>query len=125
MLTPDAFHRIPRPRLPNEPSKSSAPAAAYGYSTRKLTRPCAETLPWKSPLPGAPSLACWRAAIQASHRSPFSRLHFLRRAAPPMADTGGETARALLDAAGAAGIRLLGEVEPGVPLGDGLRLARS
>lgn len=31
--------------------------------------------------------------------------------------TGGETARALLDAAGAAGIRLLGEVEPGVPLG--------
>ena len=31
--------------------------------------------------------------------------------------TGGETARALLNAAGAAGIRLLGEVEPGVPLG--------
>jgi D-threonate/D-erythronate kinase len=31
--------------------------------------------------------------------------------------TGGETARAVLDAAGAAGIRLLGEVEPGVPLG--------
>jgi 4-hydroxythreonine-4-phosphate dehydrogenase len=31
--------------------------------------------------------------------------------------TGGETARALLDAVGAAGIRLLGEVEPGVPLG--------
>src|SRR6202043_2501527 len=34
--------------------------------------------------------------------------------------TGGETARALLDAAGAAGIRLLGEVEPGVPLGRAL-----
>ena len=34
--------------------------------------------------------------------------------------TGGETARALLDAAGAAGIRLLGEVEPGVPLGTAL-----
>lgn len=31
--------------------------------------------------------------------------------------TGGETARALLNAAGAAGIRLFGEVEPGVPLG--------
>ncbi len=31
--------------------------------------------------------------------------------------TGGETARALLNAAGAAGIRLLGEVEPGVPMG--------
>jgi D-threonate/D-erythronate kinase len=31
--------------------------------------------------------------------------------------TGGETARALLTAAGAAGIRLVGEVEPGVPLG--------
>jgi D-threonate/D-erythronate kinase len=31
--------------------------------------------------------------------------------------TGGETARALLDAVGAAGIRLLGEVEPGVPIG--------
>jgi len=31
--------------------------------------------------------------------------------------TGGETARALLNAAGAAGIRLRGEVEPGVPLG--------
>ena len=31
--------------------------------------------------------------------------------------TGGETARAVLDAVAAAGIRLLGEVEPGVPLG--------
>ncbi len=31
--------------------------------------------------------------------------------------TGGETARALLNAAGAAGIRLVGEIEPGVPLG--------
>jgi uncharacterized protein YgbK (DUF1537 family) len=31
--------------------------------------------------------------------------------------TGGETARALLAAAGAVGIRLLGEIEPGVPLG--------
>lgn len=31
--------------------------------------------------------------------------------------TGGETARALLDAAGAAGIRLVGEIEPGIPLG--------
>jgi 4-hydroxythreonine-4-phosphate dehydrogenase len=31
--------------------------------------------------------------------------------------TGGETARAVLDGVGAAGIRLLGEVEPGVPLG--------
>jgi 4-hydroxythreonine-4-phosphate dehydrogenase len=31
--------------------------------------------------------------------------------------TGGETARALLAAAGAVGIRLVGEVEPGVPLG--------
>ncbi|MBV8090371.1 MAG: four-carbon acid sugar kinase family protein [Alphaproteobacteria bacterium] len=31
--------------------------------------------------------------------------------------TGGETARALLTAAGAVGIRLVGEVEPGVPLG--------
>jgi uncharacterized protein YgbK (DUF1537 family) len=31
--------------------------------------------------------------------------------------TGGDTARALLTAAGAVGIRLLGEVEPGVPLG--------
>jgi len=31
--------------------------------------------------------------------------------------TGGETARAVLDAAGAAGLRLLGEAEPGVPLG--------
>ena len=31
--------------------------------------------------------------------------------------TGGETARALLNAAGAAGIRLRGEVEAGVPLG--------
>jgi D-threonate/D-erythronate kinase len=31
--------------------------------------------------------------------------------------TGGETARSLLAAAGAVGIRLVGEVEPGVPLG--------
>ena len=31
--------------------------------------------------------------------------------------TGGDTARALLDAAGVAGIRLVGEVEPGIPLG--------
>jgi D-threonate/D-erythronate kinase len=31
--------------------------------------------------------------------------------------TGGETARALLDAAGAAGIRLVSEIEPGIPLG--------
>jgi uncharacterized protein YgbK (DUF1537 family) len=31
--------------------------------------------------------------------------------------TGGETARALLNTGGAAGIRLVGEVEPGVPLG--------
>jgi D-threonate/D-erythronate kinase len=31
--------------------------------------------------------------------------------------TGGETARALLTAAGAVGIRLVGEVEAGVPLG--------
>jgi uncharacterized protein YgbK (DUF1537 family) len=31
--------------------------------------------------------------------------------------TGGETARALLNAAGAVGIRLAGEVEPGIPLG--------
>jgi uncharacterized protein YgbK (DUF1537 family) len=31
--------------------------------------------------------------------------------------TGGETARALLDAVGAVGIRLVGEVEPGVPIG--------
>ena len=31
--------------------------------------------------------------------------------------TGGETVRALLTAAGAAGIRLVGEVEPGVPMG--------
>ena len=31
--------------------------------------------------------------------------------------TGGETARALLNAAGAAGIRLVGEIEPGIPLG--------
>jgi uncharacterized protein YgbK (DUF1537 family) len=31
--------------------------------------------------------------------------------------TGGETARCLLNAAGAVGIRLVGEVEPGVPLG--------
>jgi len=31
--------------------------------------------------------------------------------------TGGETARALLNIAGAVGIRLVGEVEPGVPLG--------
>lgn len=31
--------------------------------------------------------------------------------------TGGETARALLNIAGAAGIRLVGEVEPGIPLG--------
>jgi len=33
--------------------------------------------------------------------------------------TGGETARAVLDAAGIVGIRLAGEVEPGVPLGTG------
>jgi D-threonate/D-erythronate kinase len=33
--------------------------------------------------------------------------------------TGGETARAVLDAAGILGIRLAGEVEPGVPLGTG------
>jgi D-threonate/D-erythronate kinase len=31
--------------------------------------------------------------------------------------TGGETARALLNAAGVAGIRLVGEIEPGIPLG--------
>jgi D-threonate/D-erythronate kinase len=31
--------------------------------------------------------------------------------------TGGETARGLLNAAGAAGIRLVGEIEPGIPLG--------
>jgi uncharacterized protein YgbK (DUF1537 family) len=34
--------------------------------------------------------------------------------------TGGETARALLAAAGVAGLRLAGEVEPGVPLGIAL-----
>jgi uncharacterized protein YgbK (DUF1537 family) len=34
--------------------------------------------------------------------------------------TGGETARALLGAAGVAGLRLVGEVEPGVPLGIAL-----
>jgi uncharacterized protein YgbK (DUF1537 family) len=33
--------------------------------------------------------------------------------------TGGETARAVLDAVGISGIRLAGEVEPGVPLGTG------
>ena len=33
--------------------------------------------------------------------------------------TGGETARAVLNAAGISGIRLVGEVEPGVPLGTG------
>ena len=40
--------------------------------------------------------------------------------------TGGETARALLDAAGAVGMRLIGEIEPGIPLGiteGGPRLA--
>ena len=31
--------------------------------------------------------------------------------------TGGETARALLDTTGAVGIRLIGEIEPGIPLG--------
>jgi len=31
--------------------------------------------------------------------------------------TGGDTARALLDAAGVAAIRLVGEIEPGIPLG--------
>jgi uncharacterized protein YgbK (DUF1537 family) len=31
--------------------------------------------------------------------------------------TGGETARAVLDARGISGYRLLGEVEPGVPFG--------
>jgi uncharacterized protein YgbK (DUF1537 family) len=46
-----------------------------------------------------------------------------RMLAPRLADagglvaTGGETARALLAAAGLAGLRLAGEVEPGVPLG--------
>ncbi|MBV9998987.1 MAG: four-carbon acid sugar kinase family protein [Verrucomicrobia bacterium] len=34
--------------------------------------------------------------------------------------TGGETARAVFDAAGISGIRLAGEVEPGVPLGTGV-----
>lgn len=34
--------------------------------------------------------------------------------------TGGETARAVLNAAGIVGIRLAGEVEPGVPLGTGV-----
>jgi uncharacterized protein YgbK (DUF1537 family) len=33
--------------------------------------------------------------------------------------TGGETARALLNAVGIVGIRLVGEIEPGVPLGIG------
>jgi 4-hydroxythreonine-4-phosphate dehydrogenase len=33
--------------------------------------------------------------------------------------TGGETARAVLNTAGISGIRLVGEVEPGVPLGTG------
>jgi 4-hydroxythreonine-4-phosphate dehydrogenase len=40
--------------------------------------------------------------------------------------TGGETARALLDTTGAVGIRLIGEIEPGIPLGiaeGGPRLA--
>ena len=40
--------------------------------------------------------------------------------------TGGETARALLDIAGAVGMRLIGEIEPGIPLGiteGGPRLA--
>jgi uncharacterized protein YgbK (DUF1537 family) len=34
--------------------------------------------------------------------------------------TGGETARAVLNAAGILGIRLAGEIEPGVPLGTGV-----
>jgi hypothetical protein len=85
-LTPGAFPQTPQPRLPNEPSESSAPATEYACFTRKLTRPYAAISPLKSPLPDAPSLAFWRALKQASRRLPLSRRHFQRLAVPRLAD---------------------------------------
>jgi len=113
---------LPRRRSPIMPSVPSRPIVAVVGSASPVSVRQAQVLS-KSRALGQRDLLVhlqWTREPRPEDRPVVRRLGRLVAEAAPRAHyvlTGGETARALLDALGLSRLRLLGEVEPGVPFG--------